>query len=205
MRTFAIVAAVIGLGVAGASTINTPAPAEPAPKPQPIAAAAPAPAPQSAYEFKLTAIDGSPLPLDQFRGQVVLLVNTASMCGFTPQYDGLQKLQEQYAAKGFTVLGVPSDDFGGQEYADNKQIAAFCESRFGITFPMAEQADVKGDKAIPLFRWASAATGSEPRWNFHKYLIGRDGKAIAAYGSRVAPQSAELTQAIETALATPQP
>jgi glutathione peroxidase len=156
---------------------------------------------QSAHDFSLIAIDGAPMPMAAYKGKAVLLVNTASFCGFTKQYDGLQKLYESYSAQGFTVIGVPSGDFGGQEHADNKQIKEFCESKFNIRFPMAEKAVVKGDKAIPLFKWAAASTASPPEWNFHKYLIGRDGKVIAAYGSRTAPDAAELKIAIEKALA----
>jgi glutathione peroxidase len=156
---------------------------------------------QTLYDFSLTGLNGKPLPFDQFKGKAVLLVNTASLCGFTPQYEGLEKLQTTYAAKGFTVVGVPSGDFGGQEYDSSDKIATFCRTQFGINFPMAEKAVVKGDKAIPLFKWATDATNSPPKWNFHKYLIGRDGKPIAAYGSNTEPQSKELIAAIDAALA----
>jgi glutathione peroxidase len=168
-------------------------------KPKQVAVAAAAS--QSAYDFNLTAIDGAAMPMSAYKGKTVLLVNTASFCGFTPQYDGLQKLYDTYSAQGFTVIGVPSGDFGGQEHAKNSEIKAFCSSKFNIRFPMAEKAVVKGDKAIPIFKWAAASTASSPQWNFHKYLIGRDGKVIAAYGSGTAPNSAELKAAIEKALA----
>ena len=159
-------------------------------------------APQSAYDFKLTRIDGKPMPLSAYKGQVVLLVNTASFCGFTPQYEGLQKLQQAYQAKGFTVIGVPSGDFMSQEYDENGKIKEFCETKFGISFPMAEKAHVKGDKAIPIYRWAKAQlpVENEPKWNFHKILIGRDGKPIAGFNSKVEPGSPQLTGAIEKAL-----
>jgi glutathione peroxidase len=158
---------------------------------------------RSFYDFALTSIDGKPLPLSDYRGKVVLLVNTASKCGFTPQYDGLQALQDHYAERGFTVIGVPSGDFMGQELATNKDISAFCETRFGITFPMSEKAVVVGANALPVYRWAAGVLGSEqtPRWNFHKYLIGRDGKLVRAFGARVAPQDRAVTEAIEQALA----
>jgi glutathione peroxidase len=156
---------------------------------------------KTAHEFTLNGLNGKPLPLSQFKGKAILLVNTASLCGYTPQYDGLEKLQTTYAAKGFTIIGVPSGDFGGQEYDSSEKIADFCRTQFGINFPMSEKSVVKGDNAIPLFKWASSATNSPPKWNFHKYLIGRDGKAIAGYGSAVGPQSKELTSAIEAALA----
>lgn len=166
-----------------------------------IARTAPAPA-QTAFDFTMTRIDGKPLPLAQFRGQVMLVVNTASMCGFTPQYDGLQKLQDRYKTKGFTVIGVPSGDFMGQEYDDNGKIREFCETRFGITFPMTEKAHVKGSRAAPFYQWArqSLASDNEPQWNFHKFLVGRDGRLIAGFGSRVEPGSPELVAAIEKAL-----
>jgi glutathione peroxidase len=156
---------------------------------------------RSVYDFTLTAIDGAAMPLAAFRGKTILLVNTASFCGFTPQYDGLQKLYESYAAQGFTVIGVPSGDFGGQEHAKNSEIKAFCESKFNIRFPMAEKSVVTGKMATPIFKWATAATASPPKWNFHKYLIGRDGNVIAAFNSKTTPDSGELKAAIEKALA----
>ncbi len=159
--------------------------------------------PGTAYDFTLNGLNGKPLPMAQFKGKAILLVNTASLCGYTPQYEGLEKLQTTYADKGFTVVGVPSGDFGGQEYDSAEKIGEFCRTQFGINFPMGEKSNVKGDKAIPLFKWASTATDSQPKWNFHKYLIGRDGKPIAAYGSGVKPQSKELIGAIEAALAAP--
>jgi glutathione peroxidase len=152
-------------------------------------------------DFTLTGLDGKPLPLSQFKGKAVLLVNTASMCGYTPQYDGLEKLHATYGPKGFSVLGVPSGDFLGQEFGTSKEIAEFCRTKYGIKFPLAEKAHVKGAKAIPLFRWATTATKSEPGWNFHKYLIGRNGKVIAAFNTKVKPDAPELVKAIETALA----
>jgi glutathione peroxidase len=169
---------------------------------------APAPmAPQearakSAWDFKLTAIDGEPLPLSRFKGQVVMLVNTASFCGFTPQYEALQSVYSAYKAKGFTVVGVPSADFAGQEYGSNAEIAGFCKSKFGIKFPMAEKAHVVGPQSLPVYRWAAGVLGPDngPKWNFHKYLIGRDGKLIAAYGSKTTPDDATVKTAIEAAL-----
>jgi glutathione peroxidase len=157
---------------------------------------------KTAHDFTLTRIDGRPMPLSAYKGKVMLLVNTASFCGFTPQYEGLQKLQQSYQAKGFTVIGVPSGDFMSQEYDDNGKIKDFCETKFGISFPMAEKAHVKGDMAIPLYRWAKTQlpVENEPKWNFHKILIGRDGKPIAGFNSKVEPASPLLTGAIEKAL-----
>jgi glutathione peroxidase len=167
--------------------------------------AKPAAAPQarSAHDFTLTRIDGRPMPMAAYKGKVVLLVNTASFCGFTPQYDGLQKLQSTLGPKGFTVVGVPSGDFMSQEYDDNGKIKEFCETKFGITFPMAEKAVVKGPNAIPLYRWTRTqlTAENEPKWNFHKFLIGKDGRVIAGFNSKVEPTSAELKAAIEKALA----
>lgn len=180
---------------ARAATADSPA----TPRPAPPAAAQPA---ASAFDFQLTAIDGKPMPLSTWRGQVMLLVNTASFCGFTPQYEGLQKLQEHYAKRGFTVLGVPSGDFKSQEYADNGKIREFCDATFGITFPLAEKSVVTGPNAIPLYRWVKSriAANNQPQWNFHKFLIGRDGQVIAGFKSATTPDSAELTSAIEKAL-----
>ena len=161
-----------------------------------------APAAQSAYDFRLTRIDGKPMPMSAYKGKVVLLVNTASMCGYTPQYDGLQKLQQTYADKGFTVIGVPSGDFMSQEYDDNAKIKEFCDTKFGITFPMSEKSVVKGPNAIPLYRWAKTQipAENEPKWNFHKFLIGKDGHVIAGFNSKVTPESPELQAAIQKAL-----
>jgi glutathione peroxidase len=161
-----------------------------------------APGPQSAYDFKMTTIDGKPMPFDQYKGKVLLVVNTASMCGYTPQYEGLQALQDKYKAQGFTVIGVPSSDFE-QELGTDKEIKTFCESKFGIKFPMSTKSVVTGDKAAPFYRWAAASLGPDktPKWNFHKYLVGRDGKLIAAYPSKVTPQSPELTSAVTKAIA----
>lgn len=162
-----------------------------------------APQPRSLHDFNLKTIDGKPMPLAQYKGKVVLLVNTASMCGFTPQYEGLQQLHESYKAKGFTVIGVPSGDFGGQEYGSNAEVKQFCETKFGIKFPMTEKAVVKGAGAIPVYKWAASTLGDAktPQWNFHKYLVGKDGKLIAAFDSRVTPTSTELAAAVGKALA----
>jgi len=161
--------------------------------------------PASAFEHEFEAIEGGKLPLAQWRGKVLLVVNTASFCGFTPQYEGLQKLWERYEAKGLVVIGVPSNDFGEQEPKAEAEILGFCKGAFGVTFPLTTKQVVKGPQAHPFYRWAREALGTAhaPRWNFHKYLVGRDGKPIAGYGSNVEPLSAELTKAIEAALASP--
>ena len=160
------------------------------------------PAPKSAFEFNMTTIDGKPMPFSQYKGKVLLVVNTASMCGYTPQYEGLQALQDKYKAQGFTVIGVPSGDFD-QELESDKEIKTFCESKFGIKFPMSTKSVVTGDKATPFYRWAAMTLGPDkvPKWNFHKYLVGRDGKLIAAFPSKVTPGSPELTAALTQAIA----
>lgn len=160
--------------------------------------------PRTAHEITLTRIDGRPMPLSQFRGQVMLVVNTASKCGLTPQYEGLVKLQQAYAGRGFTVIGIPSADFMGQEFSDNREIQQFCETRFGVNFPLTERSRVTGDQANPFHRWARAnlSENNVPRWNFHKFLVGRDGRVIAGFGSRTDPTGPEITRAIEQALAS---
>jgi glutathione peroxidase len=187
-----------GTMLAGAGMVMTASKAQ-----APAEASRPAAQPGNAHQFTLTRIDGRPMPMSQFRGKVVLLVNTASMCGFTPQYEGLQKLHSAMAPRGFTVIGVPSGDFGGQEHGDNARIKEFCETTFGINFPMSEKSVVKGEDAIPIYRWARAnlAANNEPRWNFHKFLIGKDGRIIAGFGSRTTPDDPALRAAIERALA----
>jgi glutathione peroxidase len=193
----------IALGVAMLATAGAVAYA--AAKPRIVAMPAAEAARHTAWDFRLTAIDGEPMPMARYRGNVVLLVNTASFCGFTPQYEGLQALQTAYSAKRFTVLGVPSGNFMSQEYGKNAEIAGFCKSKFGVRFPLAEKSDVVGEKTIPIYRWAAARLGARnaPQWNFHKYLIGRDGRLIAAFGSKTAPQDPLIRSAIEKALAAP--
>jgi len=161
--------------------------------------------PASAFEHEFEAIEGGKLPVAQWRGKVLLVVNTASFCGFTPQYEGLQKLWERYEAKGLVVIGVPSNDFGEQEPKAESEILGFCKGAFGVTFPLTTKQAVKGPQAHPFYLWARETLGAShaPRWNFHKYLVGRDGKPIAGYGSTVEPLSPELTKAIEAALAKP--
>lgn len=139
-----------------------------------------------------------------YGGKVLLIVNTASKCGFTPQFKALEALHAKYKGKGFAVLGFPSGDFKAQEFDDEKQIQEFCTLTYGVKFPMFQKVHVVGAQATPLYRDLKAATGAEPKWNFHKYLVGRDGRVIAHYGSRTSPDDAAITTAIEAALqATP--
>lgn len=156
----------------------------------------------SAQDFEFKAIDGGKLPMKDFAGKPVLLVNVASACGFTPQYAGLQKLHEEYGPKGLVVLGVPCNDFGAQEPGSEKEIKSFCETSFGVGFPMTAKEHVIGGNAHPLYKWIGKELGEDqlPRWNFHKYLIGRNGELLGAYPSKVAPQAPELVKAIEGAL-----
>lgn len=157
----------------------------------------------TAFDHEFVAIDGAPMPLAAFRGRVLLAVNVASFCGFTRQYAGLQALWRAYEDKGLVVLGIPSNDFGAQEPGSNAEIASFCQGAFDVTFPLTEKQTVKGAAAHPFYRWARTALGTagEPHWNFHKILIGRDGRAVAGYPSSVDPQSPTLVRAIEAALA----
>ena len=159
----------------------------------------------SAFNFSFTSIDGKPMLLADFKGKALLIVNTASFCGFTQQYKGLQALFEAYEQKGLVVVGVPSNDFGAQEPGTEGQIKEFCEGAFGITFPLTQKAVVKGDGAHPFYVWARDTLGpkSAPGWNFHKYLVGRDGQLVSSFYSGVAPDSKELIAAVEAALAKP--
>jgi glutathione peroxidase len=142
---------------------------------------------------------------ETYAGQVLLVVNTASKCGFTPQYEGLEALQKQYAAQGFSVLGFPSNDFMGQEPGTEAEIKEFCTLTYGVQFPMFEKVHVKGPDATALYRDLAAATGVSPGWNFHKYLIGRDGRVVADFSSKVKPDDAGLVAAIERELKAPRP
>jgi glutathione peroxidase len=142
---------------------------------------------------------------DTYGGNVLLVVNTASKCGFTPQYDALEALHAKYQARGFAVLGFPSNDFRGQEPGSEKQIAKFCKLTYGVKFPMFEKVHVVGDEATPLYRELAAATGEAPGWNFHKYLVDRDGNVVASFPSKVKPDDPELIARLEQLLAAPRP
>jgi glutathione peroxidase len=155
----------------------------------------------SFYDLTTRTLDGKSHPLSAYRGRVLLVVNTASECGFTPQYGGLEKLHEEYEPKGFAVLGFPSNEFGGQEPGTAEQIATFCSTRYGVKFPLFEKVETKGGPTqSPVYAFLTKQHG-EPRWNFHKYLVGKDGEVVAAFSSKVAPESAELRTAIDQALA----
>jgi len=144
--------------------------------------------------------DDASQDLCQYAGKVLLVVNTASYCGYTHQYEGLEALHAKYQARGLVVLGFPSNDFGQQEPGDSKQIADFCFNTYGVKFPMFAKTEVVGEKTNPLYAQLFKATKDAPRWNFHKYLIGRDGKVIASYPSRVEPADPALIAKLEAAL-----
>ena len=152
-----------------------------------------------AHEFSFTGIDGEAMPLSQFAGRAMLVVNTASRCGFTGQYDGLQALWERYRDRGLVVIGVPSDDFR-QELDSNAAVKDFCEMNYGIDFPMTAINHVKGRQAHPFYAWAAEVMGIAPRWNFHKYLVDGDGRLVASFATSVEPLSRQITDAVEQAL-----
>ncbi|WP_239014870.1 glutathione peroxidase [Archangium violaceum] len=154
----------------------------------------------SFHDLQSKQLNGQPVNLSEYKGKVVLVVNTASECGYTPQYAGLEKLWGQYKDKGVVVLGIPSNDFGGQEPGSAEQIAKFCELRYKVTFPMLEKVKTKGEGQSPIYEFLARKHG-EPKWNFHKYLVGKDGQVRAAFPSSVTPESAELKTAIDKALA----
>ena len=167
-------------------------------------AAEPAPCPATLQHTFARLQDEKPQSLCQYSGKVVLVVNTASFCGFTGQYKGLEDLYARYKDKGLVVLGFPSNDFA-QESGSNQQIAEFCENTFGVKFPMFAKSSVKGPEASALFRQLAQLSGTAPRWNFHKYLIARDGRVVDQYSSLTAPDSRTLVRAIEEQLAVAVP
>ena len=156
----------------------------------------------NAYDFSFTSIDGAPLPLASFKGKPVLVVNTASKCGLTPQYEGLEALYRDYRDKGLVVLGVPCNQFAGQEPGTEDEIKSFCETKFDIDFPMTAKVDVKEAGRHPFYAWAEEKLGEPavPVWNFHKILIGPDGEALAAFSPRTPPQDPTIVEAVEKAL-----
>ncbi|OYX49424.1 MAG: glutathione peroxidase [Alphaproteobacteria bacterium 32-64-14] len=155
----------------------------------------------TAHDFSFTSIDGKPLPLSQFKGKPVLVVNVASKCGLTPQYEGLVQLYHDKQAEGLVVLGVPSNQFMGQEPGTNEEIQTFCSMTYGVDFPLTEKVDVKGETAHPFYKWMLGELGepADPVWNFHKLLVGRDGRALKAFGPRIAPLASEIVSAVEEA------
>jgi glutathione peroxidase len=166
--------------------------------------AAPAPAQTSrvsAHAFSFATLDGGAIRLAEHAGKPILVVNTASLCGYTPQYAGLQQLWTRFRGRGLLIIGVPSNDFGSQEPGGASDIAHTAQHQHGVTFALAAKAEVKGPNAHPFYRWAMLERPLDaPRWNFHKYLIGRDGRIVAAFASAVDPADPRLVAAIEKAL-----
>jgi len=163
---------------------------------------------KTVYDFTLNTIDGQPAPLASYKGKVVLLVNVASRCGFTPQYTGLESVYEKYKDRGFVIIGIPANNFGSQEPGTNEEIKTFCKSKYSVTFPMMSKLSVKGEDKAPLYQFltdktANPQTGGEIQWNFTKFLIGPDGRVITRFESAVTPDSPEVLAAIEKALNAP--
>lgn len=158
---------------------------------------------KSAYNFEFNSIEGGVIPLSDYQGDVILVVNTASECGFTRQYESLQSLWNEYKEDGLVVIGVPSNDFGGQEPGTNDQIKRFCAVNFNINFPMTAKTFVKGNNAHPFYKWANDELGwmARPKWNFHKYLIARDGSLQDSFSSMVSADSSNLREKIVELLA----
>tara|TARA_Y100000590_G_scaffold86411_1_gene96775 strand:+ start:1038 stop:1604 length:567 start_codon:yes stop_codon:yes gene_type:complete len=154
------------------------------------------------YEFKIQSLNGEILNLNKYTGKAILLVNVASKCGFTKQYNDLQKLWEKYNEKGLVVLGVPSNQFGGQEPGSDEDIKKFCEINFNINFPMSSKYDVKGDNALNIYKWAKNTYGKKavPKWNFHKILIDKNGVIVDTFASFTNPMSKKITSKIEEIL-----
>jgi glutathione peroxidase len=159
----------------------------------------------SVLDYSLKSIDGKPSPLAAYKGKAILLVNVASRCGYTPQYEGLEAVYRKYKDQGFVVLGFPANNFGGQEPGTDEEIKTFCSSKYNVTFPMFSKISVKGEDKAPLYQFltdtaANPATGGEIKWNFTKFLVDKNGKVIARFDSAVRPESAEVAAAIEKAL-----
>ena len=152
-----------------------------------------------AYDFKFKDLDGTPLNLSEYKGKVIVAVNVASQCGFTSQYEDMQKIWEKYKEKGIVILGIPSNDFGGQEPGNNKEIKNFCEAKFGITFPMTEKVSVKGVEAHPFYIWAKDNHGKTavPKWNFHKIIIDKSGKIHQTFSSMTNTSSTKFIKVLE--------
>src|ERR1700730_4241666 len=162
---------------------------------------------KSVFDFTLNGIDGQPAPLAAYKGKVVMLVNVASRCGYTPQYTALESIYEKYKDRGFVIIGIPANNFGAQEPGTNQEIKTFCQSKYSVTFPMMSKVSVKGSDKTPLYQLltdkaASPKTGGEIQWNFTKFLVGPDGQILARFEPAVTPDSPELTGAVEKALAS---
>ncbi len=162
---------------------------------------------KTVHDFTLNSIDGQPAPLAAYKGKVVLLVNVASKCGFTPQYSALESTYEKYKDRGFVIVGIPANNFGAQEPGSNQEIKTFCSSKYHVSFPMMAKVSVKGDDITPLYQFltdksSNPQSGGEIKWNFTKFLIGPDGRVIARFEPEITPDSPQVTSAIEEALAS---
>jgi glutathione peroxidase len=167
----------------------------------PATAQTPAMSRPTAFAFSFAALDGSSVRLAEHAGNPILIVNTVSLCGYTPQYAGLQELWQRYRERGLLVLGVPSNDFGGQEPGGPAEINKTAQDAYGVSFPLAAKAEVRGPGAHAFYKWAALERpGETPRWNFHKYLVGRDGRIAAAFSSQIEPTDARILSAIEKEL-----
>jgi glutathione peroxidase len=160
---------------------------------------------KSAYDFTLNSIDGQPTPLSSYKGKVVLLVNVASKCGYTPQYSALESTYEKYKDRGLVIVGIPANNFGAQEPGTNEEIKTFCTRKYNVSFPMMAKVSVKGSDQTPLYQFltdksANPSTGGEIKWNFTKFLLDRDGRIIGRFEPEVTPDSSPVTSAIEKAL-----
>jgi glutathione peroxidase len=170
-----------------------------------LACAVPAFSAESVYDFKMDTIDGKPESLAAYKGKVVLIVNVASKCGYTPQYAGLESLYEKYKAQGFVILGFPANNFMSQEPGTNAEIKTFCTNKYNVSFPMFSKISVKGSDTAPLYQYLTTKAGASAlhgdiKWNFTKFLVGRDGKVVARFEPDVTPESSELTGAVQSAL-----
>src|SRR6266853_2245010 len=162
---------------------------------------------KNVFDYTLNTIDGQPAPLSAYKGKVVMLVNVASRCGFTPQYTALESIYEKYKDRGFVIVGIPANNFGGQEPGTNQEIKTFCSSKYNVTFPMMAKVSVKGEDTTPLYQFltdkaAHPQTGGEIKWNFTKFLVGPDGHVIKRFEPEVTPDSPDVTSAIQKALAS---
>jgi glutathione peroxidase len=154
----------------------------------------------SVYDFTLNSIDGKPAPLAAYKGKVLMIVNVASRCGYTPQYTALEAIYEKYQSRGFVIAGFPANNFGEQEPGTNAEIKQFCSAKFNVKFPMFAKISVLGSDQAPLYKYLTTAQGGDIEWNFTKFLVGRDGKILKRFPSAVTPDSPEVIAAIEAAL-----
>lgn len=161
------------------------------------------PVAKTIYEFQMNSIDKKPVKLDKYKGKVLIVVNVASKCGLTPQYEALEALYRKYKDKGLVVLGFPANDFGGQEPGTEEEIKTFCSTKYDVTFPMFAKVEVTGDNTVGIYRWLIEQSGDKSpiEWNFAKFVVGRDGKSVQRFGSRLKPTDEKFVAAVEAALA----